>query len=79
VIANRVGYDPDLKSSFIGLSRIIDPFGEVLAVAGKDKEEMITATLDLEEIRRRKSTHAHDIFRDRRPRLYAKIAEPYQS
>jgi predicted amidohydrolase len=79
VIANRVGYDPDLKSSFIGLSRIIDPFGEILAVASRDKEEIIMADMDLEEIKRRKSALAHDIFRDRRPHLYGKIAEPHQS
>ncbi len=79
VIANRVGYDPDLKSSFIGLSRIIDPFGEVLASASRDKEEMITASLDLEELRTRRSADTHDIFRDRRPHLYSRISEPYES
>jgi len=76
VIANRVGYDPELKSTFIGLSRIIDPFGEVLAAASGDKEEMITATLDLEDIKRKKATDAHDMFRDRRPHLYGRIAQP---
>lgn len=76
VIANRVGFDPDLKSSFNGLSRIINHFGDILAAASADKEEMITATLDLDEIRKDRASDVHNIFRDRRPSLYKLICKP---
>lgn len=76
VISNRVGFDPDLKSSFNGLSRIIGPFGDMLAVASADKEEMITTTLDLDKIQKDRGCDVHNIFRDRKPHLYGLICKP---
>ncbi len=49
VMVNRTGTERDL--TFWGGSRIIDPFGRELAVAGSG-EEMITATLDYDVLRR---------------------------
>lgn len=49
IMANRTGVEKDL--TFWGGSRIIDPFGRELAVAGKG-EEMITAELDYAQVRR---------------------------
>jgi predicted amidohydrolase len=49
VMVNRVGVEEDL--TFWGGSRILDPFGRVLAQAGQG-EEVIAATLDYAEVRR---------------------------
>ncbi|MCP5025722.1 MAG: nitrilase [Actinomycetia bacterium] len=49
IMANRTGTEQDL--SFWGGSRILDPFGNELAVAGSD-EEMIVATLEYQVLRR---------------------------
>lgn len=49
IMVNRTGNEHELN--FWGGSRIVDPFGRELAVAGKD-EELITATLDYAEVRR---------------------------
>lgn len=48
IMANRIGTERDL--TFWGGSRIIDPFGKELAVAGAG-EELITATLDYDALR----------------------------
>jgi predicted amidohydrolase len=49
IMANRTGAERDL--TFWGGSRIVDPFGRELAVAGKD-EGLITADLKFDEVRR---------------------------
>jgi len=49
IMANRVGTEIDL--TFWGGSRIVDPFGKEIAVAGS-REELITAELDYEQVRR---------------------------
>jgi predicted amidohydrolase len=48
-MVNRTGSEHDL--TFWGGSRIIDPFGRELAVAGSG-EELISATLDYDDVRR---------------------------
>jgi predicted amidohydrolase len=50
VIANRVGKEPHL--TFWGGSRIVDPFGRTLAVAAGDGEELVSADLDFDTLRR---------------------------
>lgn len=49
IMVNRTGVEKGL--TFWGGSRIIDPFGREVAVAG-DGEEMITATLDYDQVRK---------------------------
>lgn len=49
IMVNRTGTERDL--TFWGGSRILDPFGRELAVAGT-AAELITATLDFDEVRR---------------------------
>ncbi len=49
IMANRIGVERDL--TFWGGSRIVDPFGRELAVAG-DGEEMIVADLDFAQVRK---------------------------
>ena len=49
-MANRVGKEGDL--TFWGGSRILDPFGRMLAGAAGDGEELVRAELDFEQVRR---------------------------
>ncbi|MTH54290.1 carbon-nitrogen family hydrolase [Bacillus mangrovi] len=65
VACNRSGSDP--KNEFAGHSLIIDPWGNILAEAGKE-EEILTAEIDLNEIAaiRRQIP----VFQDRRPEYY---------
>ena len=71
-ICNRVGDDPDLKSHFYGLSRIVGTQGEIIASADQG-EKMIVAEVDLEQASRERSTYNY--FRDRRPDLYKLLLE----
>jgi len=50
LMANRVGTERDL--TFWGGSRILDPFGHVLATAAGRAEELVRAKLDFESVRR---------------------------
>ena len=66
---NKVGFEGDWD--FGGISMIIDPEGEILAEAGEEKDEIISATLSREtiiDVRRKKP-----FFRDRRPDLYGPL------
>ncbi|HXV24938.1 MAG TPA: carbon-nitrogen hydrolase family protein [Alphaproteobacteria bacterium] len=74
VLANRVGYDPGLNDNFIGLSRIVDSDGMTVAAMADDREGMITATLDLNEERRKRQSYNY--FRDRKPGLYNALVAP---
>jgi N-carbamoylputrescine amidase len=49
IMVNRIGKEKGL--TFFGGSRIVDPFGEEIAVAG-DGEELITAELDFDQVRK---------------------------
>jgi N-carbamoylputrescine amidase len=72
VAANRVGLEaaPDDEStvSFYGSSFIASETGALLAMASRDREEVITATVDLDAVRRQRRDWS--FFRDRRPELY---------
>jgi N-carbamoylputrescine amidase len=73
VAANRVGHEVGASSSidFYGTSFIADQTGEVVAEAGRDEETVITATFDLDDVRRQRA--AWGLFRDRRPDLYGPL------
>lgn len=65
IACNRSGHDPN--NEFAGHSMIIDPWGEVIAEAGANKE-LLSAVIDLtlvKDIRKQ-----IPIFEDRRPDLY---------
>jgi N-carbamoylputrescine amidase len=71
-LCNRVGEEPRL--TFAGESFVCSPAGEVLVRAGRGREEILLADLDLEEVAR---SHARRLFlRDRRPELYAAWIRP---
>jgi N-carbamoylputrescine amidase len=68
--SNRIGVEKGERYSmtFYGSSFIASHTGKKLAEADRTSETVITATFDLDEIRRYRQ--AWGIFRDRRPDLY---------
>jgi predicted amidohydrolase len=73
VLCNRVGYDEGLGDRFIGLSRIVDSEGEVVAEMSDDSEGMISALIDLD--REREKRESYDYISQRLPHLYASLVE----
>jgi beta-ureidopropionase len=66
---NRVGFEaPWNIGEFYGQSYFCDPRGQMLAVADRDKDALVTAELDLDKIREVRNTW--QFFRDRRPETY---------
>ncbi len=70
VASNRIGSERGEKYtlSFYGSSFIASPTGEKVAEAGRGEETVLTATFDLDEVRRYRESWG--VFRDRRPELY---------
>jgi N-carbamoylputrescine amidase len=66
VAANRTGAEE--RQSFYGHSFIADHRGGKVAELGREERGVITASFDLEAIRRNRA--AFGFFRDRRPELY---------
>lgn len=71
VAANRVGVEHG--QTFYGTSFITDERGDILAELGREEEGVITATLDLDRIKRHRA--AFGFFRDRRPELYGRLTQ----
>ena len=69
---NKVGLEGEW--TFGGRSMIVAPDSEVLAEAGDDGDETITATLDRAHVF--EARRAWPMFRDRRPDLYTAITTP---
>jgi len=69
---NRVGIEaPWNIGEFYGQSYFCNPRGEIIAQASRDKDELLIANLDLDQIR-----EVRDIwqfFRDRRPESYGEL------
>ena len=70
VASNRIGTEKGERYSmtFYGSSFIAGPTGEKVVEADRSTETVLTASFDLEEVRRYR--HAWGVFRDRRPELY---------
>ena len=69
---NRVGVEaPWNIGEFYGQSYICDPRGRFLATGSRDKDELITADIDLDQIR--EVRNVWQFFRDRRPETYTGI------
>jgi N-carbamoylputrescine amidase len=67
--SNRVGTEaPWNIGKFYGTSYVVDPRGNFLATASEDKDELITATCDLDQIQEVRNTW--QFYRDRRPETY---------
>jgi len=77
VASNRIGVerslqDPAVCIRFYGSSFIADASGALLAQAGQDEEAVISASFDLDELKRARDNWF--VFRDRRPDLYGPLA-----
>ena len=67
--SNRVGTEaPWNIGKFYGTSYIVDPRGNFLATASEDKDELVVATVDLDQIEEVRKTW--QFYRDRRPETY---------
>jgi N-carbamoylputrescine amidase len=73
VASNRIGTEKGekLEITFYGHSFIADHTGAIVAQADDHSEAVLTATFDLEKIRRYR--HSWGVFRDRRPDLYTPL------
>ena len=72
---NRVGTEaPWNIGEFYGQSYFCDPRGQIFAQASRDKDEVLTAELDLDKIAEVRKTW--QFFRDRRPDLYGDLVRP---
>jgi len=66
---NRVGEEPPWKiGRFYGTSFFCDPRGRTVAEASPDRDELVTAELDLDMID--EARNAWQFYRDRRPETY---------
>jgi beta-ureidopropionase len=71
---NRVGVEEPWKiGEFYGQSYFCDPRGQLVAVASRDKDELVVADLDLGLIQQVRNTW--QFYRDRRPETYGAITE----
>jgi beta-ureidopropionase len=71
---NRVGVEaPWSFGEFYGSSYFCNPYGEILAMGSRDRDELIVADLDLDMIQK---VRAHwQFYRDRRPELYGDLSK----
>lgn len=71
IAANRVGTEHG--QTFYGTSFICDERGDIQAELDRTETGVITATLDLDRIKRHRA--AFGFFRDRRPELYGRLVQ----
>jgi len=71
---NRVGYeDPWRIGEFYGQSYFCNPRGQIVAEAKRDRDELVTAELDLDQIR--EVRNVWQFYRDRRPETYGGLTK----
>jgi len=71
---NRVGTEkPWNIGEFYGQSYFCDPRGQIVAQASRDRDELLTAELDLEKIR--EVRNVWQFYRDRRPETYSGLCK----
>ncbi|MCL5288112.1 MAG: acyltransferase [Acidobacteria bacterium] len=69
---NRVGYEAPWKiGEFYGKSYVCNPRGKILVQASRNKDELVVADINLEEIDQVRATW--QFYRDRRPDSYGEI------
>ena len=72
---NRVGVEaPWNIGHFYGTSYFCNPRGQIIAEASREKDEVLTADLDLDQIKEVRQTW--QFFRDRRPDSYVDLVRP---
>jgi len=70
ITADRIGVERGLR--FIGRSQINSPSAETLVEGSEEGEEIGVADVDLALARNKRLNDYNDVFRDRRPRYYAR-------
>jgi beta-ureidopropionase len=71
---NRVGTEaPWNIGEFYGQSYFCDPRGRIVAEASRDRDELVTAELDLDQIR--EVRNVWQFYRDRRPETYGGLCK----
>ena len=71
---NRVGTEaPWNIGEFYGSSYFCSPRGKIIAQAGRDRDEVLVADLDLDEIKEVRTVW--QFFRDRRPETYGELVK----
>ena len=69
---NRVGTEaPWNIGKFYGSSYVVDPRGEFLVEASEDRDELVTADMDMDKVR--EVRNLWQFFRDRRPETYGPL------
>lgn len=72
---NRVGIEEPWKiGEFYGQSYFCDPRGQIVAEASRDRDELVVADLDLDQIREVRDVW--QFYRDRRPDSYGDLVAP---
>ncbi len=72
---NRVGTEaPWNIGHFYGTSYFCNPRGQIVAQASREEDEVLTADLDLDQIKEVRQTW--QFFRDRRPDSYVDLVKP---
>lgn len=72
---NRIGTEePWNIGRFYGSSYIVNPRGEFLCEASEDKDELVTADMDMAMVR--EVRNLWQFFRDRRPETYSDLTAP---
>ena len=61
------------SGNFYGTSFIADERGDIIVELGREEEGVITATFDLDRVKRHRA--AFGFFRDRRPELYGRLVQ----
>jgi beta-ureidopropionase len=75
---NRVGTEgPWEIGEFYGSSYFVNPRGQIIAQASADKDELITAEMDMDMVREVRDLW--QFFRDRRPETYDELADIYHA
>ena len=75
---NRVGTEaPWNIGEFYGSSYFANPRGKIIAQASPDKDELVTADLNFDEIREVRDLW--QFYRDRRPETYSELSNPNSS
>ena len=71
---NRVGSEgPWDIGRFYGSSYVVNPRGKILAKASPDKDELISAEMDMNMVR--EVRNLWQFFRDRRPETYTSLVD----
>lgn len=71
---NRVGSEaPWNIGKFYGSSYVVNPRGEFLVEASEDKDELVTADMDMDKVR--EVRNLWQFFRDRRPETYGPLTD----